>query len=51
VFISELAAAAAAVGVSFNAPIPGLDNAMLLSNEVDLTMDVEAVLQPADPAA
>jgi polyisoprenoid-binding protein YceI len=38
-------------GVSFNAPIPGLDNAMLLSNEVDLTMDVEAVLQPADPAA
>ena len=38
-------------GVSFNAPIPGLDNAMLLSNEVDLTMDVEAVLQPRDPAA
>jgi|HubBroStandDraft_5_1064220.scaffolds.fasta_scaffold247499_1 polyisoprenoid-binding protein YceI len=32
-------------GVSFNAPIPGLDKAMLLSDEVVLTMDVEAVLQ------
>jgi polyisoprenoid-binding protein YceI len=32
-------------GVSFNAPIPGRDNAMLLSNEVVLTLDVEAVLQ------
>jgi polyisoprenoid-binding protein YceI len=32
-------------GVSFNAPIPGLDNAMLLSNEVTLTLDVEAVLR------
>jgi polyisoprenoid-binding protein YceI len=34
-------------GVSFNAPIPGLDKAMLLSNEVILTLDVEAVLQAA----
>jgi polyisoprenoid-binding protein YceI len=32
-------------GVSFNAPIPGLDQAMLLSNDVVLTLDVEAVLQ------
>jgi polyisoprenoid-binding protein YceI len=32
-------------GVSFNAPIPGLDKAMLLSDDVVLTMDVEAVLQ------
>jgi polyisoprenoid-binding protein YceI len=32
-------------GVSFNAPIPGLDKAMLLSDEVVLTMDVEAILQ------
>lgn len=38
-------------GVSFNAPIPGLDNAMLLSNDVELTMDVEAILQPGEPAA
>jgi polyisoprenoid-binding protein YceI len=37
-------------GVSFNAPIPGLDNAMLLSDEVVLTMDVEAVLQTGDSA-
>jgi polyisoprenoid-binding protein YceI len=32
-------------GVNFNAPIPGLDKAMLLSDDVVLTMDVEAVLQ------
>jgi polyisoprenoid-binding protein YceI len=32
-------------GVSFNAPIPGLDKAMLLSNEVTLTLDLEAILQ------
>jgi polyisoprenoid-binding protein YceI len=32
-------------GVSFNAPIPGLDNAMLLSDTVAITLDVEAVLQ------
>jgi polyisoprenoid-binding protein YceI len=32
-------------GVSFNAPIPGLEKAMLLSNEVTLTFDLEAVLQ------
>jgi polyisoprenoid-binding protein YceI len=38
-------------GVSFNAPIPGLDNAMLLSNEVVLTLDVEAVLQTGATAA
>jgi polyisoprenoid-binding protein YceI len=36
--------------VSFNAPIPGLDKAMLLSNEVLLNMDVEAVLQTGDTA-
>jgi polyisoprenoid-binding protein YceI len=39
-----------AFGVSFNAPIPGLDNAMLLSNEVTLTLDLEAVLQRTPPA-
>jgi polyisoprenoid-binding protein YceI len=38
-------------GVSFNAPIPGLDNAMLLSNDVVLTLDVEAVLQSGATAA
>jgi hypothetical protein len=32
-------------GVSFNAPIPGLDNAMLLSDRVAIILDVEAVLQ------
>jgi polyisoprenoid-binding protein YceI len=32
-------------GVSFNAPVPGLDNAMLPGNGVVLTLDVEAVLQ------
>jgi polyisoprenoid-binding protein YceI len=32
-------------GVSFNAPIPGLDNAMLLSDTVAINLDVEAVLQ------
>jgi polyisoprenoid-binding protein YceI len=31
--------------VSFNAPIPGLANAMLLSDSVVITLDVEAVLQ------
>jgi polyisoprenoid-binding protein YceI len=38
-------------GVSFSAPIPGLDNAMLLSHEVGPTMDVEAVLQTGDSVA
>ena len=32
-------------GVSFNAPIPGLNNAMLLSDSVAINLDVEAVLQ------
>jgi polyisoprenoid-binding protein YceI len=32
-------------GVSFNAPIPGLDHAMLLSDTVAINLDVEAVLQ------
>jgi polyisoprenoid-binding protein YceI len=32
-------------GVSFNAPIPGLDHAMLLSDTVAVNLDVEAVLQ------
>jgi hypothetical protein len=32
-------------GVSFNAPIPGLDNAMLLIDTVAIILDVEAVLQ------
>jgi polyisoprenoid-binding protein YceI len=32
-------------GVSFNAPIPGLDNAMLLSDTIAINLDVEAVLQ------
>jgi hypothetical protein len=34
-------------GVSFNAPIPGLNNAMLLSDTVAINLDVEAVL-PSD---
>jgi polyisoprenoid-binding protein YceI len=37
-------------GVSFNAPIPGVPNAMLLSNDVVLTFDVEAILQSDAPA-
>jgi polyisoprenoid-binding protein YceI len=37
-------------GVSYNSPIPGLDK-MLLSNDVVLTMDVEAVLQSTPPIA
>jgi polyisoprenoid-binding protein YceI len=32
-------------GVSFNAPIPGLDHAMLLSDSVAINLDVEAALQ------
>jgi polyisoprenoid-binding protein YceI len=35
-------------GVSFNAPIPGLDHAMLLSDEVIMTFDIEAVLRAGD---
>lgn len=35
-------------GVSYNGPIPGADNAMVLSDKVALTIEVEAVLrQPA----
>lgn len=32
-------------GVSFNVPIHGLDNAMLLIDTVAVILDVEAVLQ------
>ena len=32
-------------GVSFNGPIPGTDNAMVLSNRVNFTIEVEASLQ------
>jgi polyisoprenoid-binding protein YceI len=32
-------------GVSYNSPIPSLDNAMSLSDAVLLTLDVEAILQ------
>jgi polyisoprenoid-binding protein YceI len=32
-------------GVSFNGPIPGTDNAMVLSNKVSFTIEVEASLQ------
>jgi polyisoprenoid-binding protein YceI len=35
-------------GVSYNSPIPGVDNAMTLSDDVLLTMDVEAILRQAD---
>jgi len=38
-------------GVSFNAPIPGLDRAMLLSDAVTINLDVEAVLQGDGPAS
>ena len=38
-------------GVNFNAPIPGVANAMLLGNDVVLTFDVEAILQSDAPAA
>jgi len=38
-------------GVSFNAPIPGLDHAMLLSDSVAIILDVEAVLQSMAPSA
>ena len=38
-------------GVSFNGPIPGADNAMVLSDKVALTLEVEAVLQDGGSAA
>ena len=35
-------------GVSYNGPIPGADNAMVLSDKIALNIEVEAVLrQPA----
>jgi len=37
--------------VSFNGPIPGTDNAMVLSDKVDLTLEVEAVLQSGSSAS
>ncbi|MCU1494209.1 MAG: YceI family protein [Acidimicrobiaceae bacterium] len=37
-------------GVSYNGPIPGTDNAMVLSDKVALTLEVEAVLQGGDSA-
>jgi polyisoprenoid-binding protein YceI len=37
-------------GVSFNGPIPGADNAMVLSDKVALSIEVEAVRRP-DQAA
>jgi polyisoprenoid-binding protein YceI len=36
-------------GVSFNGPIPGADNAMVLSDKVTLNLEVEAVLQDGAP--
>ncbi len=38
-------------GVSFNAPIPGLNHAMLLSDTAAINLDVEAVLQPGSGSA
>jgi polyisoprenoid-binding protein YceI len=38
-------------GVSFNGPIPGANNAMVLSDKVTLNLEVEAVLQGTEPAA
>jgi polyisoprenoid-binding protein YceI len=38
-------------GVSYNGPIPGAGNAMVLSDKVSLILEVEAVLQGDDPAA
>ena len=38
-------------GVSFNGPIPGTDNAMVLSNRVNFTIEVEASLQGNAAAA
>jgi len=32
-------------GVSYNGPIPGADNAMVLSDKVALTLEIEAVLR------
>jgi polyisoprenoid-binding protein YceI len=35
-------------GVSYNGPIPGADNAMVLSDRVTLNLEIEAVLRPSD---
>jgi polyisoprenoid-binding protein YceI len=37
-------------GVNYNSPIPGLDNAMSLGEEVTIMLDVEAILQDKDSA-
>jgi hypothetical protein len=37
--------------VSYNGPIPGANNAMVLSDRVTLTLEVEAVLQGGASAA
>jgi polyisoprenoid-binding protein YceI len=37
--------------VNFNGPIPGTDNAMVLSNKVNLTLEVEASLKASFPGA
>ena len=33
-------------GVSYNGPIPGADNAMVLSDKITINLEVEAVLRP-----
>jgi polyisoprenoid-binding protein YceI len=38
-------------GVSYNGPIPGANNAMVLSDKVTITLELEAVLKGADSAA
>jgi len=38
-------------GVSYNGPIPGANNAMVLSDKVTLNLEVEAVLQGSGSAA
>jgi polyisoprenoid-binding protein YceI len=38
-------------GVSYNGPIPGTDNAMVLSDKVTLNLEVQAVLQAGESAA
>jgi polyisoprenoid-binding protein YceI len=35
-------------GVSYNGPIPGADNAMVLSEKVTLVLEIEAVLRPSE---
>jgi polyisoprenoid-binding protein YceI len=38
-------------GVSYNGPIPGADNAMVLSSKVALSLEVEAILQAGETPA